>query len=133
MCPDPKVSDERLVPNEDVIFPASFYCCTITCLRRESADRDGGVNIGSFFILLQRFVRAEGRADESFWIHTCKLLPPELCCAALGVHHCGQTCPEGRGTATSGTGQKPEDSGSDVLRSQGGPGEEGASRQVKVF
>ena len=32
----------------------------------------------SFLILLQRFVRAEGRATEAFWIYTCKLLPPEL-------------------------------------------------------
>ena len=87
----------------------------------------------SFLILLQRFVRAEGRADEAFWICTCKLLPPELWRAALGARQSGRTCPKGSGTAASGTGNKPEDLGSDALTSQGGSGEEGASGQVNVF
>ena len=87
----------------------------------------------SFLILLQRCVRAEGRAEEAFWLCTCKLIPPELWRAALGARQSGQTCPKGSGTAASGTGNKPEDLGSDALTSQGGPGEEGASGQVNVF
>ncbi|XP_074705115.1 uncharacterized protein LOC141933906 isoform X1 [Strix aluco] len=77
----------------------------------------------------QRCVRAEGRAEEAFWLCTCKLLPPALWRAALGARQSGQTCPKGSGTAASGTGNKPEDLGSDALTSQGGPGEEGASGQ----
>ncbi|XP_074701664.1 centrosome-associated protein CEP250-like isoform X2 [Strix aluco] len=84
---------------------------------------------GSCQDALMRFVRAEGRADEAFWLCTCKLLPPELWRAALGARQSGQTCPKGSGTAASGTGNKPEDLGSDALTSQGGPGEEGASGQ----
>lgn len=57
-------------------------------VKSESADKDSGVNISSFFILLQRFVRAEGRANEAFWISACKLLPPKLWHTALGVRHC---------------------------------------------
>ncbi|XP_075022248.1 centrosome-associated protein CEP250-like [Calonectris borealis] len=37
----------------------------------------------------ERFVRAEGRANEAFWIYTCKLLPPKLWDTALGVRHSG--------------------------------------------
>ncbi|XP_074746689.1 centrosome-associated protein CEP250-like isoform X3 [Strix uralensis] len=84
---------------------------------------------GSCQDALMRCVRAEGRADEAFWLCTCKLLPPELWRAALGARQSGQTCPKGSGTAASGTGNKPEDLGSDALTSQGGPGEEGASGQ----
>ncbi|XP_074701697.1 centrosome-associated protein CEP250-like isoform X3 [Strix aluco] len=84
---------------------------------------------GSCQDALMRFVRAEGRADEAFWLCTCKLLPPELWRAALGARQSGQTCPKGSGTAASRTGNKPEDLGSDALTSQGGPGEEGASGQ----
>ena len=91
------------------------------------------MNMISFLILLQRFVRAEGRATEAFWIYTCKLLPPKLWRTAPGVRQPGQTCPEGSGTAGSGRGNKPEDLGSDALTSQGGPGEEGASGEVNVF
>ena len=77
-----------VIPSEDVTFPASFYHCTITCFKSESADKDDDVNISAFFIILQRFVRAEGRANEAFWISACKLLPPKLWHTALGVRHC---------------------------------------------
>lgn len=89
MCPDPKVSGERFVPSEDVVFPAGFCCCAMPCFGSEPADKDGGVNITSFLILLQRFVRAEGRANEAFWIYTCKLLPPKLWRTALGTRYAG--------------------------------------------
>lgn len=88
-------------PAEMSSFLAAFPLCAITCVRSESADRAGGVNVGSSFVLLQRFVRAEGRANEAFWVCNGKLLPSKL--------------------------QR------DVLPSQGGAGEEGASGQVKVF